>query len=80
MSVPKNKVISVSKGFMALADLKNQLPSNTNSQSVIVNVAPSKEIGKPYIDEDGIVIVPTKEETPPQETKVQYDPYQTREL
>ena len=51
MSVPKNKVISVSKGFRALADLKNQSPSNTNSQSVIVNVAPStektREIGKP---------------------------------
>ena len=43
MSVPKNKVISVTKGFMALADLKNQSPSNTNSQSVIVNVAPSAE-------------------------------------
>ena len=79
MSVPKNKVISVSKGFMALADLKNQSPSNTNSQSVIVNVSPpekTREIGKPYTDEDGIVIVPTKEETPPQ-----YDPYSTtREL
>ena len=78
MSVPKNKVISVSKGFMALADLKNQSPSNTNSQSVIVNVSPpvkTREIGKPYTDEDGIVIVPTKEETPPQ-----YDPYQTRGL
>ena len=87
MSVPKSKVISVSKGFMALADLKNQSPSNTNSQSVIVNVAPAektREIGKPYVDEDGIVIVPTKEATPstfnsPQnqevnETKVQYNP------
>ena len=87
MSVPKNKVISVTKGFMALADLKNQSPSNTNSQSVIVNVSPpekTREIGKPYVDEDGIVIVPTKSETPstfnhPQsqeenETKVQYNP------
>ena len=86
MSVPKSKVISVSKGFMALADLKNQSPSNTNSQSVIVNVAPAektREIGKPYVDEDGIVIVPTKEATPstfnnqpeaPTETKVQYNP------
>ena len=87
MSVPKSKVISVTKGFMALADLKNQSPSNTNSQSVIVNVAPAektREIGKPYVDEDGIVIVPTKEATPstfnsPQtqeanETKVQYNP------
>ena len=87
MSVPKSKVISVTKGFMALADLKNQSPSNTNSQSVIVNVSPpekTREIGKPYVDEDGIVIVPTKSETPstfnhPQsqeenETKVQYNP------
>jgi len=87
MSVPKSKVISVSKGFMALADLKNQSPSNTNSQSVIVNVAPAektREIGKPYVDEDGIVIVPTKEATPStfnnqqtqeaNETKVQYNP------
>ena len=87
MSVPKSKVISVSKGFMALADLKNQSPSNTNSQSVIVNVAPAektREIGKPYVDEDGIVIVPTKEATPStfnnqqtqeaNETKVQYGP------
>ena len=87
MSVPKSKVISVTKGFMALADLKNQSPSNTNSQSVIVNVAPAekrREIGKPYVDEDGIVIVPTKEATPStfnnqqtqeaNETKVQYNP------
>lgn len=87
MSVPKNKVISVTKGFMALADLKNQSPSNNNSQSVIVNVAPSsertREVGKPYTDEDGIVIVPTKEQTPStfnppdkinDETKVQYGP------
>ena len=92
MSVPKSKVISVTKGFMALADLKNQSPSNTNSQSVIVNVSPpekTREIGKPYVDEDGIVIVPTKSETPstfnhPQsqeenETKVQYGPKDLRD-
>ena len=92
MSVPKSKVISVSKGFMALADLKNQSPSNTNSQSVIVNVAPAektREIGKPYVDEDGIVIVPTKEATPStfnnqqtqeaNETKVQYGPKDLRD-
>ena len=40
MTVPKSKVLSVSKGLMALADFKTGSPDINNSQSVIVNVSP----------------------------------------
>ena len=41
MSIPKSKVLSVSKGLMALADFKTGSPDINNSQSVIVNVTPN---------------------------------------
>lgn len=40
MTIPKSKVLSVSKGLMALADFKTGSPDVNNSQSVIVNVTP----------------------------------------
>ena len=67
MSFPKNRSVSVSKGLMAVADVKLNSPTQTNSQSVIVNVKDRDvEVGKPYEDEDGITIVPVKEPTYPE--------------
>ncbi|KAI5549548.1 protein of unknown function, DUF4106 family [Trichomonas vaginalis G3] len=52
---------------MAVADVKLNSPTQTNSQSVIVNVKDRDvEMGKPYEDEDGITIVPVKEPTYPE--------------
>ena len=63
MSFPKNRSVSVSKGLMAVADVKLNSPTQTNSQSVVVNVKERDvEVGKPYEDEDGITIVPVKEQ------------------
>ncbi|KAI5496316.1 protein of unknown function, DUF4106 family [Trichomonas vaginalis G3] len=48
---------------MAVADVKLNSPTQTNSQSVVVNVKERDvEVGKPYEDEDGITIVPVKEQ------------------
>ncbi|KAI5519729.1 protein of unknown function, DUF4106 family [Trichomonas vaginalis G3] len=48
---------------MAVADVKLNSPTQTNSQSVVVNVKDRDvEVGKPYEDEDGITIVPVKEQ------------------
>ena len=43
MTVPKSKVLSVSKGIMALADVKTGCPAN--SQTVTVNITPSNAEG-----------------------------------
>ena len=43
MSVPKSKVLSVSKGLMALADFKQACPQTTTSQTVYVNVHPKHQ-------------------------------------
>ena len=43
MTVPKSKVLSVSKGIMALADVKTGCPAN--SQTVTVNITPSHTEG-----------------------------------
>ncbi|KAI5492495.1 protein of unknown function, DUF4106 family, partial [Trichomonas vaginalis G3] len=52
---------------MAVADVKLNSPTQTNSQSVVVNVKERDvEVGKPYEDEDGITIVPVKEPTYPE--------------
>ena len=56
MSVPKSKVLSVSKGLMALADLKSGCASTTNSQNVFVNVTPAHHV-KANVDQDS---TPTK--------------------
>ena len=76
MSIPKSKILSVSKGLMALADFKTGSPDINNSQSVIVNVTPngvdqsikqksrSSEAIHPIIDgkeDPDITIVPHKE-------------------
>lgn len=42
MTVPKSKVLSVSKGLVALADVKTGCPTTNNSQNVFVNVLPHK--------------------------------------
>ncbi|KAI5495394.1 protein of unknown function, DUF4106 family [Trichomonas vaginalis G3] len=48
---------------MAVADVKLNSPTQTNSQNVVVNVKERDvEVGKPYEDEDGITIVPVKEQ------------------
>ena len=51
MSVPKSKVLSVSKGLMALADLKSGCASTNNSQNVFVNVTPAHHV-KTNIDQE----------------------------
>lgn len=67
MSVPKSKVLSVSKGLMALADFKQACPNTTSSQTVYVNVnsKPEKQPPKhPVIDgevAEDITIVPSTE-------------------
>ena len=40
MTVPKSKVLSVSKGLMALADVKTGCPQSQTSQTVTVNITP----------------------------------------
>ena len=40
MTIPKSKVLSVSKGLMALADVKTGCPNN--SQTVFVNITPNE--------------------------------------
>ena len=83
MTVPKSKVLSVSKGLMALADFKTGSPDINNSQSVIVNVSPgsadtkvkqetSPKARKAVVNGEelsDVVIVPNNKDV-----KVQYNP------
>ena len=72
MTVPKSKILSVSKGIMALADLKHNSPEV--SQYVVVNVSANKEPvkvenGMKTREVDGITVVPAS-----MEGEVKYDP------
>ena len=89
MTIPKSKVLSVSKGLMALADFKTGSPDINNSQSVIVNVSPGNladakvkqettpKARKAVVNGEelsDVVIVPSNKDV-----KVQYDPPTTEE-
>ena len=55
MSVPTSKMLKASKSIMAIADLKNNSPTTTNSQNVnvIVNTStpnPDKKVAYPKIE------------------------------
>ena len=47
MTVPKSKILSVSKGLMALADVKTGCPQSQTSQTVTVNITPTHQPDKP---------------------------------
>ena len=104
MSVPKSKIIScgithdypkvenmsVSKGLMALTDIKTGCPTTSNSQTIFVNVNPSKKNEKKNDDDEELSDVVVVKTSPENDTPVKYvepNPYdnlppttQTREL
>ena len=68
MSIPSSKMLKASKSIMAIADLKKDSPTTTNSQNVnvIVNTAtsnPDKKVAYPKIDNE-LPPPPTQDDNP----------------
>ena len=93
MTVPKSKVLSVSKGLMALADFKTGSPDINNSQSVIVNVSPGSALDHKIQQEtktrkavvngeelSDVVIVPNNKDVKVQYEENPYENISTRDL